>query len=85
MVLLVNANVPSSPILVTLMMEAIFTPKRWFLQGPHDVTSQKVLKRVVFIIRLMAKGARPPTVVRSHRAIGTSRASLQRCSPESNL
>jgi hypothetical protein len=31
--------VPISPILVTLMMQAI--PKRRFLQGPHGITSQK--------------------------------------------
>jgi hypothetical protein len=41
--LLVTANVaPSSPILVILMMEAIYVPqKRRFLQEPHGVTSQK--------------------------------------------
>jgi hypothetical protein len=39
--LLVTANVPSSPILVTLMMEALRSPKRWLLQEPHGVTSQK--------------------------------------------
>jgi hypothetical protein len=33
--------VPSSPILVTLMMEAQVPPKRRFLQEPHGVTSQK--------------------------------------------
>jgi hypothetical protein len=38
----VTANVvPSSPILVTLMMEAIHFPKRRFSQEPRDVTSQK--------------------------------------------
>jgi hypothetical protein len=30
-----------SPILVTLMMEALVPPKRRFLQEPHGVTSQK--------------------------------------------
>jgi hypothetical protein len=40
--LLVMANaVHSSPILVTLMMEALSSPKRWFLLEPHGVTSQK--------------------------------------------
>jgi hypothetical protein len=40
--LLITANVvPSSPILVTLMMEALSSPKRPFLQEPHGVTSQK--------------------------------------------
>jgi hypothetical protein len=38
--LLVTDNVvPSSPILVTLMMEAIHPPKRRFFQDPHGVTS----------------------------------------------
>jgi hypothetical protein len=41
--LLVKANVvPSSPILVALIMEAISSPKRRFLQEPHGVTSQKM-------------------------------------------
>jgi hypothetical protein len=35
--------VPSSPILVTLMKEALSSPKRRFLQEPHGVTSQKSL------------------------------------------
>jgi hypothetical protein len=39
--LLVTANVPSSPILVTLMMEVSLPTKHRFLQEPHDVTSQK--------------------------------------------
>jgi hypothetical protein len=39
--LLVIANVSSSPILVTLMMEGYSPPKRRFLQEPHGVTSQK--------------------------------------------
>jgi hypothetical protein len=37
-----TANVvPSSPILVTLMIERYIPPKRRFLQEPHGVTSQK--------------------------------------------
>jgi hypothetical protein len=41
--LLVTANiVPSSPILVTLMKEAIVPTKRRYLQEPHGVTSQKM-------------------------------------------
>jgi hypothetical protein len=41
--LLVTDNVvPSSPILVTLMMEACVSPKRRFLQDSHGVTSQKM-------------------------------------------
>jgi hypothetical protein len=39
--LLVTANVPNSPILVTLMMEALSSSKSRFLQEPHGVTSQK--------------------------------------------
>jgi hypothetical protein len=33
--------VRTSPILVTLMREALVPPKRQFLQEPHGVTSQK--------------------------------------------
>jgi hypothetical protein len=40
--LLVTASVvPSSPILDTLMKEALSSSKRRFLQEPHSVTSQK--------------------------------------------
>jgi hypothetical protein len=40
--LLVKANVvPSSPILISLIMEGYFPPKRRFLQEPLGVTSQK--------------------------------------------
>jgi hypothetical protein len=39
--LLVSANVLSSPILVTLMMEGYVPPKHWFSQKPHRVTPQK--------------------------------------------
>jgi hypothetical protein len=40
--LLVTASVVlSSPILVTLMKEALSSPKRQFLQEPHGVTPQK--------------------------------------------
>jgi hypothetical protein len=40
--LLVTANVVhNSPILVTMTMEAIRSPKRRFLQEPHGVTSQE--------------------------------------------
>jgi hypothetical protein len=34
------ANVPTSPILVTLMMEALCSSESRFLQEPHGVTSQ---------------------------------------------
>jgi hypothetical protein len=41
--LLVTANVvPSSLILVTLMMEELVPPKRRYLEEPHGVTSQKM-------------------------------------------
>jgi hypothetical protein len=36
-----TANVRSSPILVTLMMEALNSSKTRFLQKPHSITSQK--------------------------------------------
>jgi hypothetical protein len=40
--LLVTANVvPSSPILVTLMVEALISFEMSFLREPHSVTSQK--------------------------------------------
>jgi hypothetical protein len=39
--LLVTAKVPTSLILVTLMMEAIIPLKRRFLQEAHGVTIQK--------------------------------------------
>jgi hypothetical protein len=39
--LLVTANVPSSLILVTLMMEALSSSETSVLQEPHGVTSQK--------------------------------------------
>jgi hypothetical protein len=38
--LLFTPNVPSSPMLVTLTIEAIRSPQRWFLQEPLDVTLQ---------------------------------------------
>jgi hypothetical protein len=39
--LLIMADTPSSPIVVTLVMEALRSSKRRFLQDPHGVTSQK--------------------------------------------
>jgi hypothetical protein len=39
---LVTANVPSSLIFVTLMMEAIRSSETSVLQPPHDVTFQKM-------------------------------------------
>jgi hypothetical protein len=39
--LAVTIVVPSSPILVTLMMEALSSSKRRFLQEPHGVIPQK--------------------------------------------
>jgi hypothetical protein len=38
---LTASAVPSSPILVTLMKEALSSSKSQFLQEPHGVTSQK--------------------------------------------
>jgi hypothetical protein len=37
----VTRIVPSLSIIVTLMKEALGSPKRFFLQEPHGVTSQK--------------------------------------------
>jgi hypothetical protein len=48
-----TANVvPSSPILVTLMMETYVPPKRQFLQEPHDVTSQKTAFLIVTAVKM---------------------------------
>jgi hypothetical protein len=41
--LLATANLCSSPIFVTLMMEAIHYFELLFLQEPHGVTSQKMV------------------------------------------
>jgi hypothetical protein len=63
--LLVTANnVPSSPILVTLMMEVCVPPKRRFLQEPHGVTSQKMAFFLVHIQRVFPVqiSARTPTI-----------------------
>jgi hypothetical protein len=49
--LLVTVNVPCSPILVTLMMEALSPPKRRQLQEPHGVTSQKMAFFIVTVLR----------------------------------
>jgi hypothetical protein len=50
--LLVTANVvSSSPILVTLMMGALSSPKLRFLQEPHGVTSQKTTFFIVTAVR----------------------------------
>jgi hypothetical protein len=49
---LVTANVvPSSPVLVVLMMEAQVPLKRRFLQQPHGVTSQKTPFFVVTAVK----------------------------------
>jgi hypothetical protein len=49
--LVVTANVVhTSPILVTLMMEAIVPTKRRFLQEPHNIASQKT---AFFIVTTM--------------------------------
>jgi hypothetical protein len=43
--------VPCSPILFTLMMEALVPPKRRFLQEPHGVTSQKTAFFIVTAVK----------------------------------
>jgi hypothetical protein len=49
---LVTAKVvPSSPILVTLMMLVLHPPKRQFLQEPHGVTSQKMAFFIVTALK----------------------------------
>jgi hypothetical protein len=40
--LLVTANVPGSPMFVTLMMEALHSSETWYLQERHGATSQKM-------------------------------------------
>jgi hypothetical protein len=50
--LLVTANiVPSSPIVVALMMEAIRSNERWFLQEQQGVTSQKTAFFIVTAVK----------------------------------
>jgi hypothetical protein len=52
LLLLITVNVvPNSPIIVTLMMEVIFTPKHQFLQEPHGVTSQKTVFFIVTALK----------------------------------
>jgi hypothetical protein len=40
--LLVTANVPSSPVLVTLMMETILLSRTLVFKQPHGITSKKM-------------------------------------------
>jgi hypothetical protein len=50
--LLVTSNVvPSSPILVTLIIEEIHPPKRRFLQEPHGLTSQKTAFFIATVVK----------------------------------
>jgi hypothetical protein len=50
--LLVTANdVPSSPILITLVMEAIHSPKRRILQELHSLTSQTTAFFIVTAVK----------------------------------
>jgi hypothetical protein len=50
--LLVTANVvPSSPILVNIMKEALGSSERRFLQEPHGVTTQKMPFFVVAAVK----------------------------------
>jgi hypothetical protein len=51
--ILVTANVvPSSPILVTLIMEAIFTSETSFIPESYGVTSQKTAVFIVIAIKI---------------------------------
>jgi hypothetical protein len=43
--------VPSSPILVTLMMEKLSPPKRRSLQESHDVTTPKTQLFIVIVVK----------------------------------
>jgi hypothetical protein len=45
------ANVPSSPILVTLMIEVLVPPKLWFLRDPQGITSQKTAFFIVTAVK----------------------------------
>jgi hypothetical protein len=49
--LLVTANFPSSPILVTLMTEALVPLERRFSEEPHWVTSQKTAFFIVTAVK----------------------------------
>jgi hypothetical protein len=50
--LLVTANVvPSSPILVSMMMERYVPQKHRFLQEPHGITSQKTPFLIVTAVK----------------------------------
>jgi hypothetical protein len=49
--LVVTANVPSSPILVTLMMEALSSSECRLLQEPHGVTSQRTAFFIVTAVK----------------------------------
>jgi hypothetical protein len=51
--LLVTAEVvPGSPILVTLMMEALRFSERRFLQEPHGVKAQKTVFFIVIAVKI---------------------------------
>jgi hypothetical protein len=49
--LLVAANVPSTLILSTLMMEAIYSSTASVLKQPHGVTSQKMAFFIVTAVK----------------------------------
>jgi hypothetical protein len=52
--LLVTVNfVPISPIHVILLMEALLSPKRWLLQQPQGVTSQKTAFFIVSAVKTL--------------------------------
>jgi hypothetical protein len=50
--LVVSNVVPSSPILVILVMEVVVPLKHWFLQEPHGVSPQKMTLFIVTAIKI---------------------------------
>jgi hypothetical protein len=77
--LLVTASVvPSSPIFVTLMKEALSSPKRRFLQEPHGVTSQKTPFFIVTTVKTsnLTKTKQIPWLLVRKRTIPTERPPL---------
>jgi hypothetical protein len=59
--LLVTANVPSSPILVTLKKEELIPPKLRFLQEPHGITPQKTPFFIVTAVKTSNLTIHSPT------------------------
>jgi hypothetical protein len=71
--LLVTANVPSSAILVNLVIEVILPPKRRFLQESHGVTSQKM---AIFMVRLFIRFEVVGLVTGAHSDMGRNGLTL---------